>query len=253
MDKKLAVLADIHGNRWALEAVLADVRARRISRLVNLGDCVYGPLDPSGTLKILMDLDIPTVRGNQDRMVATPDQTDPPSHTLHFVLDSVGEDGVAWLGALPLTLSIDGQLLLCHGTPEHDDRYLVWVVSADGVSLRTPQELSETLAGVSERVILCGHSHVPRKISLPDGRMVVNPGSVGLPAYADEEPYPHVMEARNPHARYAILERSGGEWQVEHVAVSYDYRVAVEAALDNERPDWAEWLGSGRAHAGEHQ
>jgi len=69
----------------------------------------------------------------------------------------------------------------------------VWEVSADGVALRTPEELSETLAGVSERVILCGHSHVPRKISLPDGRMVVNPGSVGLPAYADEEPYPHVM------------------------------------------------------------
>jgi predicted phosphodiesterase len=247
MDTKLAVLADIHGNRWALEAVLAHLRARQVTRMVNLGDCVYGPLDPSGTLEILMGLDIPTVRGNQDRILTAPEEMGPSSPTLRFVMDRIGEEGMAWLAALPPTLIIDGELLLCHGTPTEDDCYLVWVVSEEGVRLRTPQELSEALAGVSERVILCGHSHVPRKISLPDGRMVVNPGSVGLPAYKDEQPYPHAMEARNPHARYAILEKSAGVWQVEHIAVSYDYRVAAEAALENGRPDWAEWLATGRA------
>jgi hypothetical protein len=47
--ESLAVLADIHGNRWALEAVLADIRGRGIRAMVNLGDSLYGPLDPAGT------------------------------------------------------------------------------------------------------------------------------------------------------------------------------------------------------------
>ena len=53
----VAVLSDIHGNRWALEAVWTTSAAAASATMVNLGDCLYGPLDPAGTAQMLMELD----------------------------------------------------------------------------------------------------------------------------------------------------------------------------------------------------
>ena len=66
---RVAVISDVHGNRWALEATLQEIEARGIERIVNLGDCVYGPLDPGRTADMLMSRAIATVRGNEDRLV----------------------------------------------------------------------------------------------------------------------------------------------------------------------------------------
>ncbi len=66
---RLAVIADIHGNLLALDAVLADIAARGVDLTVNLGDCVSGPLWPAETAARLMALGLPTVRGNHDRWV----------------------------------------------------------------------------------------------------------------------------------------------------------------------------------------
>ena len=67
MSEKIAVMADIHGNTWALDAVLADIKHREITQIVNLGDCVYGSLDPAGTLERLMGANMISIAGNQDR------------------------------------------------------------------------------------------------------------------------------------------------------------------------------------------
>ena len=67
---RLAVIADIHGNVAALQAVLADVKTRGADRIINLGDCVSGPLWPRETMELLETLGLPTVRGNHDRWVA---------------------------------------------------------------------------------------------------------------------------------------------------------------------------------------
>ena len=64
---KVAVISDIHGNRLALEAVLDDIRRQKVDAIFNLGDLLSGPLEPNWVADILMDLDIPTVRGNHDR------------------------------------------------------------------------------------------------------------------------------------------------------------------------------------------
>src|SRR5262252_8457895 len=64
-----AALSDIHGNSWALEAVLADIPNRGLSTVVNLGDHLYGPLDPLGTAERLMSLKWPCLRGNCDRLL----------------------------------------------------------------------------------------------------------------------------------------------------------------------------------------
>ncbi len=113
--------------------------------------------------------------------------------------------------------------------------------------MKRPNTLLDELAGVTAQVMVCGHSHMPRVVELPDGPLLVNVGSVGLPAYADELPIPHKMESGTPHAKYAVLEVTTGTWHAEIIQVDYDWRAAAELALAQGRPDWARWLTSGLA------
>ena len=122
---RIAVLSDIHGNRWALEAVLDDVRSRGIGHLVNLGDSLYGPLDPADTADVLLQLNIPTVRGNEDRMILPSPDESPGSPTLDYVRGQLEEKHLQWLQSLELTTIAFAELFLCHGTPQRDDEYRV--------------------------------------------------------------------------------------------------------------------------------
>lgn len=242
----IAVLADIHGNRWALEAVVEDLRRRGIREMVNLGDCLYGPLDPSGTARILMELGIPTVRGNEDRILLDEASRHPDSPSLPFVQARLRPAHVRWLRALPLTIAIKEIFFLCHGSPGCDNAYLVREVTPTACRLLPPATIAPKLAQIAQPVVLFGHDHLPALLSLPDGRLLVNPGSVGLPAYCDVLPFPHAMEAGSHHARYGIVTRVRAGFAVEHVAVAYDWRSAAAAAAGNGRPDWAEYLRTGR-------
>ena len=75
---------------------------------------------------------------------------------------------------------------------------------------------------------------------------VVNPGSVGLPAYDDIHPHPHVVETGSPLARWALVETAPGGWRVALCSTPYDVAAAVRRAEANGRPDWADALASGR-------
>ena len=80
---------------------------------------------------------------------------------------------------------------------------------------------------------------------LSDGRLVVNPGSVGLQAYEGDEPHPHGVENGSPHARYAIVDRAAAGWQVELRSVPYEHEAAARRAAAHDRPDWADALRTG--------
>jgi len=240
---RFAVISDVHGNRWALQAVLEDIQRIGITQIVNLGDALYGPLDPAGTADILLNLDLPTVRGNEDRIIFEKDAAS--SITLQFVRGQLGDTHLAWLASLAPQMALDG-VCLCHGTPRSDTDYLLWEVDESGARFRRSQDVLCMLADIDSPLVLCGHDHLPRTMQLPDGRMVVDPGSVGLPAYSDDQPYPHVMETGTPHARYAVVERRSHGWVVADRAVPYDLQAAVHSALQNGRPDWARWLGTGQ-------
>ena len=245
-DRPLAVLSDIHGNRWALEAVLEDIRRRGITDMVNLGDCLYGPLDPAGTAGILMELGMPTVRGNEDRILLDDPGRHPCSPSLPFVKKALKPEHLHWLNALPLTAVVHEDFLLCHGTPGRDDEYLLREVTPAGCRLLPATAIAMKLGATAQAIVLCGHDHLPTLHSLPDGRHVVDPGSVGLPAYRDDIPYPHAIAAGSPHTRYAIIARSPTGPVVEHVAVPYNWQSAAAAAERNGRPDWAVALRTGR-------
>jgi predicted phosphodiesterase len=242
-----AVVSDIHGNRWALEEVLKNINNRGIKHVVNLGDCLYGPLDPAGTAGILLSLGWPTVRGNEDRIVEDPGD---PSSTLLFVRDQLDRKHRAWLADMPQTAVPYEGVYLCHGTPGKDDEYLLRDVTAAGAMERSPEGVSVLLQSVAEPLVLCGHDHQPGRRRMDGGQLVVNPGSVGLQAYTDDTPWPHAMQTGTPEARYAILSRDRQGWQVEDIDVTYDWNSAATAAVKNGRDDWAVWLRTGLAQTG---
>lgn len=250
-DVTTAILADIHGNSWALDAVLADLDRRGITAIFDLGDSLYGPLDPAGTAERLIARDIPSIRGNCDRLLIDP--SDASAATVAYTLAQLAPQSryLAWLAVQPLTRSLDeGSVLLCHGTPNSDETYLLELPTAEGGALLPDEEIARRAGDVSAKVICCAHSHVPRLVALRDGRLIVNPGSVGMPAYTEDTPVPHVMQAGSPHARYAILTRDGmeGGWSVEQVALPYDWDAAAACARRNGRDDWAEGIATGRAN-----
>jgi len=249
---QLAVLSDIHGNRWALEAVLNDIKQREIKHIVNLGDCFYGPLDPGGTAQILVELDIPTVRGNEDRIILETPVEDKISPTLHYVRESLKPEHLLWLKKLKMTDVVYENFFMCHGSPQRDDEYLLVNVLETGVVRRKPGELTAALSLSSQyiqspQIFLCGHDHIPCSVYLSEQRLIVNPGSVGLPAYTDDLPYFHAMAAGTPHARYSIISRMGDKWRVEDISILYQWESAAKMAMQNDRPDWAKWLKTGRA------
>ncbi len=246
---RLAVVSDVHGNLPALDAVIADLATRRVDRIVNLGDCVSGPLWPRATLERLRALDWPTVRGNHDRMVGL-DAPASLSRTDAFARADLDDDGCRWLAGLPAQLDLSTRMVAFHGCPRDDDAYLLEDVTGGRLTPAAPATVAGRLAGTTARLLLCGHSHLASVLRLPDGRWIVNPGSVGCPAYDDPTPPAHVSESGSPAARYAILTLDPHETDeptFELLAIAYDHRAASRRALACGRADWAGALSSGFA------
>ena len=234
----IGILADIHGNAWALEAVLADARRRGVTEFVDLGDVLSGPLAPRRTYELLQRVNlVAQVKGNQDRIIVN----GASRPALDWVRRDLGPQPVAWLDSLPAVRSFNGWLL-CHGTPASDTEYLLEDVTSGRPVVRPEQQIIERLGDVEESWILCGHTHVARLVALRNGKTILNPGSVGLPAYDDDAPVPHFMESFSPHARYATVE--GQTVSFHHVA--YDWDAAAARARQLGREDWARGITAGR-------
>lgn len=246
---RIAALSDIHGNVWALEAVLADIRRCGADLVVDLGDILSGPLAPAATADLLMPLSFPTIRGNHERQLLDCARR-PGGASDQFAFEHTTPAHRDWLASLPATLALgdaaDG-VFLCHGTPASDLVYFLERVDERGAAMAAADEIARHADGVPHSLILCGHSHQPRTIALAGGRLVVNPGSVGLQAFTDDHGHPHRIENGSPHARYAICERGPHGWNVEQRCVAYAWDEAAAAAARHGRPDWARWLETGRA------
>ena len=182
---RVAVLADIHGNLPALDAVLRDVDAAGVDAVVLDGDIADGPM-PAPTLDRLAELGdrVIWVRGNSDRdLAAAFDGTFQPSG----LATNAPAEYYAWCAArisrshrdlladLPLTVSLDidglGAVVFCHGTARDDNEFIL--VDSPVSHYRA------AFAEVAEQTVVVGHTHMPFD-RLADGRRVINPGSVGL-------------------------------------------------------------------------
>jgi predicted phosphodiesterase len=244
---RIAFIADVHGNLPALESVAADIAARGISHVVNLGDHASGPLWPRETIEFLMGQSWVNISGNHDRQVVF---DDPASHGAsdQYAFARLTDDQKQWLSALPQTVSIDdGHIVGCHGRPTDDQSYLLETPEHGRLRLATLKEVKTRLGDTNAQVVFCAHSHIPRLVHVQDGIIAVNPGSVGLQAYQIDGLDPHIGETGSPLARYAFLESKGRDWRITFVAVQYDHAAAVRQAAANDRADWAFALRTGYA------
>lgn len=180
---RILALYDIHGNVEALDAVLADQRAAGADAVVVGGDAVPGPF-AKATVDRLDALAVPVhwLRGNGEREVAAlSGEPQPPNDDLVSVTAAraaveLGEQCARRLGALPLTIQLDG-VLFCHASPRRDDEMLT--------RLSSPERWSAALTGVEARLVVAGHTHQQDDREVGDVRFV-NAGSVGLPYEGDD-------------------------------------------------------------------
>jgi predicted phosphodiesterase len=204
----LAVLYDIHGNLSALEAVLADAGAAGAEQFLLGGDyALFGPF-PAETVAALRGLQtVGRIRGNVDRWSAHPDEA-PDDELIHEAIvacrEAVGEEAIAQLDALPEQLVHEGTRY-CHASPVSDLRSFL---PAPG------EDEAELLAGVTERRLVFGHTHLAFRRKSEAGIELFNPGSVGMPFDGD------------PRAAYALL---GDDGSLEHRRVAYDNQAAAAA------------------------
>ncbi len=207
----IAVLADVHGNMPALEAVLADLRRQRPDEVLVGGDLVGRGPQGSRVVATLRATGWPSVRGNhEDYMLDFRHRRVPPDWwhedewaASRWMAAELSDDDVAYLESLPprLRSELRPGLLLVHGTPESANAGLgPW--TGDG-------ELARQLESVDAEILACGHTHRPMDRRLPAGR-VVNVGSVGLPF------------DRDPRAQYTLFHHDRDGWRVELRRVEYD-------------------------------
>ncbi len=214
----LALLYDVHGNLPALEAVLADARDEQIDQFLLGGDyALFGPW-PAETMARLDELPAAIwIRGNVDRWTAFPDDVGEDPLLIAAVAacrQELGATVAAELGALPERLAV-GDTLYCHASPASDMESFLPEPAAEDDHL---------LAGVQQRRVVFGHTHLQFRRTREDGIELVNPGSVGLPLDGDHR------------AAYAIV-RDGGA--LEHRRVAYDHEASARAVA--ERFGDAEW------------
>ena len=241
---QIAILSDIHGNLPALEAVVRDFSRRGVDAVVNLGDSVSGPLLALETARFLMEQDWTHIAGNHERQLLTqgPGQWCPSDEFAH---DQLTPPELDWLASLKPSARFSPEVVLCHGTPTSDSEYFLETVEPTRVRAATLAEVDERLGTVDASLIACGHTHTPRIVRASTGQFIINPGSVGLQAYDDVLPYPHVIETGSPDARYAIAERLAEGWVIDLMAVPYPFEAMARLAEKRQRPDWARALATG--------
>jgi putative phosphoesterase len=233
---RLALISDIHGNGAALDAVLTDATGDRVDEIICLGDIAAGGPQPGEVVRRLRDVGCLAIRGNgeswllDDLPPGTSDETRRLAEVVRWARDELTVADLGYLAALPTTLTADvgGLTLFCfHGSPRSDVERLLATTS--------DEELTEALANAPEaRVLAGGHTHLQLLRSWGD-RLLVNPGSVGLPLGS-------LLAARPPlpaWAEYAIIEVAEGHTEVAFRRVSVNVSVLAARTAAMPHDSWA--------------
>ncbi len=249
---KLALFSDIHGNLYALQAVLADIKSRGTDMVFCGGDLVgYGAF-PNEVISLIRENRIPTIMGNYDRGIghdlddcgcAYPDELSKAlgQRSIAWTREKVTPDNKAYLRNLPERISLkigDCRILMVHGSPRKINEYLY----AD----RPASSLLRLFETEQVDIITCGHTHLPyvRKLKageeavaekVADDRSesqtksgsvftLVNSGSAGKPKDGD------------PRAGYVLMEFQDGNLNFEIIRVEYDVEAMARAVEQSGLP-----------------
>ncbi len=221
---RVAIISDVHGNAYALEAVLADIERAKPDAIINLGDQVEGAANPALAYALQQQLGALEVRGNNEEKWWPGGRHSPLSVVVgEWLRDQLPGHAIERLSQLPLTARLEG-ILACHGTPSSAWESLLWEwqveqpadtdTRAGFYRSRDPRTLRQQLAPLEAEVVVCGHTHRAGTTRVGD-TLLVNCGSVSDQVDAD------------PRARWTLLERRLHHWSAELCAVDYDVAAAV--------------------------
>ena len=235
---RIGLIADIHGNLFALDAVLRELEREQLDEVLCLGDVAVGP-QPGETLARLRDVGCPVVMGNWDAyfLCGFPAKED----ELGQMLVEMGE---WWAGQLSradhdyiesfdrsLERATDGtRMVAFHGSPRSYEDFIFATTPDD--------ELEQMLEGCHAPLLTGGHTHFAM-VRRHQGVLLVNPGSVGLP-FADQRTHPMRI---NPWAEYGIVELEDGRLSVDLRRTSFDVDALLALVRESGMPH-AEWWAS---------
>ena len=217
---KIAVFSDVHGNRFALEAVVADIEQHAPDAWVNLGDQVFGGADPAGAWQLQQELKtkygVLEVRGNTDeRLGEVITETTEKRAMLEWLHRTLPEGTGVSVAVLPGNATLaNGAVLAAHGTPDSAWTYLL----LDGKTWASDALVMERLGDIGNaRVVVVGHSHQEHLRQI-GSLTVVNVGAVSR------------QKDGSPLARWVLLEGEGEVWNVSFRRVAYDVEGAARWA-----------------------
>ncbi len=243
----IALIADIHGNLAAFEAVLEALDRERADQIVCLGDVASIGPQPREVLARVRGLSCPVVMGNADAELLDPEAMTKAATTddmkrfadiTRWGADQLDDADRTFIASFHPTVAISlgagKRLLCCHGSPRSYDDIIVAV---------TPdEEIDGMMAGKEADVVAGGHTHI-RLLRAHRGREIVNPGSVGL-AY---EFLGDGSVRVPPWAEFAILAVSAaGGMSVDFRRVAYDRDATVRAMSERGMPHAAWWSADWR-------
>jgi predicted phosphodiesterase len=227
----VAILADIHGNLAALDAVLADLTMQTYDTLVIAGDLVMNGPHPAETLAKVQTLNVPTIFGNADREVV---EARPDNPIAWWTRAQLSKESIGYLERLsfshrvtpPQGRSPEDDLLIVHATPTDVVDVLILEPHPLGTTFTTITPAAEAIRMLgTERanLIVYGHIHYVSAGMVQDQR-IMSIGSVGFPFDG------------NPAAAYALVTWNGHDWQVTHRRVPYDYESVIAAIYRSGQP-----------------
>ncbi len=217
---KIAVLSDIHGNMFALRAVLEDMKHYNVDRVFCLGDLAMAGPEPNKTVDFVKTQDWTVIQGNTDYMISnyssdkySAENGFPPimANALKCDTEEISEENKQYLKNLPINKSVELEnlkILLVHGSPRRNDENIF-----PNMDLNVIEDI---FTEVDADVVFCGHTHMPCGYQTNSKITVVNDGSVGRPF------------TENPKACYVIADITNGKIEVEHRFVEYDKESAVK-------------------------
>ena len=213
----IAVISDIHGNLSALQAVLQDLDRLGPSQVIVAGDLALGGPRPAECVELVRRRGYPAIRGNTDEWLsAAPDAI---TDAISWASAQLSDADRRYLAGLPFLWRLPheaGDLVVVHATP--------WSVS-DVVPPDAPEPLFRRVFAETEAAAVAyGHIHIAYVRELGD-KLLVNPGSVGLPFDGDQR------------ASYATLGVEGERWRAMLHRVPYDVAAAVGALRSSGNPE----------------
>jgi predicted phosphodiesterase len=237
----IAIISDIHGNLEALEAVFKAIEADGVEYVIHLGDLVGYNANPRECLRLIQDRRVLSILGNHDYGVLEPDSAEHFNvlafQALTYSMRQLSDEDRRYLLSMPRTEVLWDRYLICHGTPENLETYIMNVFQAK----RVFNLLGRYYSGV--RICFFGHTHLQHvwasdlrgKVFLPSGSdstlaleaehlYLVNPGSVGQPRQRDNR------------ARYLLFDTDREILMFK--AVPYDIGKAQEKIRKAKLPDY---------------